>query len=178
MPLFGATPGRGPPRNRPHFWYGKLVNVLWGAANLSDSTGTMYTQSASCGCISITKPKSEGTPRAMSCTNHPGYRNGIAPSGFARTIARAEIHGAQSYARTVRTLDISLAGTSRCTPLLRACHVVPPSLGAVKNLRQTQPRTCGLCWTDPAELCVESTRHWPASNVADADDRTTRGPVT
>src|SRR5882762_2371530 len=47
-----------------------------------------------------------------------------------------------------------------------------------KHLRQTQPRTCGLCWTDPAVLCVESTRHWPASNVADADDRTTRGPVT
>jgi hypothetical protein len=76
----------------------------------------------------------------------------------------------------VRTMDSSLAVTA---PVLHGCAPATwshhPRCGT--HLRQTQPRTCGLCCTDPAELCAESIRHCPASNVADADDRTTRGPL-
>src|SRR6267378_523357 len=178
MPPFGATPGRGPPRNRPHFWYGKLVNVPLGCSETYPIPPARCTRSPHRVGASASRNQNPRAPHARCpATNYPGYRNGIAPSGFARTIARAEIHGAQSYVRTVRTLDISLAGTSRvlhcCAPATWSHH---PRCGT--HLRQTQPRTCGLCCTDPAELCAEPTRHCSASNVADADDRTSRGPVT
>src|SRR5713101_3006681 len=178
VPLFGATPARGPPRNRPHFGYGKHVSGPLGCSETHPIPPARCTRSPHRVGASASRNQNPRAPHARyPAKNHPGYRNGIAPSGFARTIARADIHGAQSYARTVRTPDISLAGTSRvlhcCAPATWSRH---PRCG--KHLRQTQPRTCGLCCTDPAELCAESTRHCPASNVADADGRTTRGPST
>jgi len=130
---FWGNPGRGPPRNRPHFWYGKLEMSLWGAAKLIRfHRHGCNTQSASCGCISITKPKSEGTPRAMSCHESPRLSERYSPSGFARTIARAEIHGAQSYARTVRTLDI-LWQEHHAYSIVARLPRGPTILGAVKT---------------------------------------------
>ena len=178
MPLFGATPGSGPPRNHPHFACGKRVNGPPECSETHPIPLALCIRSPHRARALASRNQNPRAPHARCpATNHHGYRNGTAPSGSARTIAQAAIHGAQFCVRTARTLDTSLAGTSRvlhyCGPAMCFPH---PRCG--KHLRQTQPRTCGLCCTGPAELCVESTRHWPASNVADADDRTTRGPLT
>jgi len=74
MPLFAATPGRGPPSEPPaSSRVGKPAMASGVQRNSFRFHGTMYTQSASCGCIS-SRNTNLMAPTRMSCHEYPGYR--------------------------------------------------------------------------------------------------------
>src|ERR1700730_10373431 len=99
---FWGNPRSRASQERPHFGFGKLVNGPLGCSETHPIPPARCTRSPHGVDASASRNQNPKAPHARCpATNHPGYRNGIAPSGFARTIARAEIHGAQSYARTV-----------------------------------------------------------------------------